>query len=138
MPRASMTVTAYVIGSGPLFDQTADDVLDELRDKIAHDGAEWAREQLAQVHMDKTGRARGGFQENLRLVKRNAGWAVPAPMITGVVWGPWLEGVSKRNASTRFKGYHLFRDVREQLRNGKAQEIADKALEELLPKLGGE
>lgn len=138
MPRASMTVTAYVIGDGPLFDQTADEVLDELRDKIAHDGAQWALEQLEQVPMDKTGRARGGFQENLRLVKRNAGWAVPAPMISGVVWGPWLEGTSKRNASTRFKGYHLFRDVRRQLQDGKAQEIADKALEELLPKLGGD
>jgi len=138
MPRASMTVTAYVIGSGPLFDGAADGVLDELRDKIAHDGAQWALEQLEQVRMDKTGRARGGFQENLRLVKRNAGWAVPAPMITGVVWGPWLEGSSQRNASTRFKGYHPFRDVRRQLQDGKAQEIADKALEELLPKLGGE
>lgn len=137
MARASMTVTAYVVGSGPLFDRTADDVLDELRDKIAHDGAQWAKEQLEQVTMDKSGRSIGGFRENLHVVKRSAGYAVPAPMIRGVVWGPWLEGTSKRNASTRFKGYHLFRDVRQQLQDGKAQEIADAALDELLPKLGG-
>lgn len=27
----------------------------------------------------------------------------------GVVYGPWLEGVSKRNQETRFKGYFSFR-----------------------------
>ena len=27
----------------------------------------------------------------------------------GVVYGPWLEGVGSRNASTRFKGYAAFR-----------------------------
>lgn len=28
-----------------------------------------------------------------------------------VVYGPWLEGESSRNAVTRFKGYHSFRQV---------------------------
>jgi len=27
----------------------------------------------------------------------------------GVIYGPWLEGVSSRNQSTRFKGYATFR-----------------------------
>lgn len=27
----------------------------------------------------------------------------------GIVYGPWLEGTSRRNATTRFKGYHSFR-----------------------------
>ncbi len=27
----------------------------------------------------------------------------------GIVYGPWLEGVSERNAATRFKGYASFR-----------------------------
>ena len=26
-----------------------------------------------------------------------------------IVYGPWLEGVSRRNQTTRFKGYHSFR-----------------------------
>jgi len=33
----------------------------------------------------------------------------------GVVYGPWLEGESSRNAATRFKGYHAFRKVRDWL-----------------------
>lgn len=28
-----------------------------------------------------------------------------------VVYGPWLEGISNRNRTTRFKGYHIFRLV---------------------------
>lgn len=27
----------------------------------------------------------------------------------GIVYGPWLEGVGSRNATSRFKGYHMFR-----------------------------
>lgn len=29
----------------------------------------------------------------------------------GVIYGPWLEGVSSRNDATRFKGYHAFREA---------------------------
>lgn len=32
-----------------------------------------------------------------------------------VVYGPWLEGVSRRNQTSRFKGYHVFRTVRQRL-----------------------
>ncbi len=31
----------------------------------------------------------------------------------GVIYGPWLEGISERNATTRFKGYHLWRRARD-------------------------
>jgi len=32
-----------------------------------------------------------------------------------VVYGPWLEGIGSRNATTRFKGYHTFRLVAQRL-----------------------
>lgn len=32
-----------------------------------------------------------------------------------VVYGPWLEGVSSRNQSSRFKGYAMFRNATQQL-----------------------
>lgn len=31
----------------------------------------------------------------------------------GIIYGPWLEGISSRNRTTRFKGYHSFRDARD-------------------------
>jgi hypothetical protein len=33
----------------------------------------------------------------------------------GVIYGPWLEGVSPRNARTRFKGYHAFRIAKQNM-----------------------
>lgn len=34
---------------------------------------------------------------------------------SGVVYGPWLEGVSTRNQRSRFKGYAMFRNAYQQL-----------------------
>lgn len=34
---------------------------------------------------------------------------------SNVAYGPWLEGVSSRNDSTRFKGYGIFRKTRDKL-----------------------
>jgi hypothetical protein len=32
-----------------------------------------------------------------------------------VVYGPWLEGVSRRNQTTRFRGYAMFRNAKQQI-----------------------
>ena len=48
----------------------------------------------------------------------------------GVVYGPWLEGVGSRNDTTRFKGYHTFRQVGDWL-----QEQAPAVLEKHAAKL---
>jgi len=34
----------------------------------------------------------------------------------GVVYGPWLEGESERNKTTRFRGYHTFRIITKSLK----------------------
>ena len=47
----------------------------------------------------------------------------------GIVYGPWLEGVSQRNQTTRFKGYHSFRKAADELRRKAApllQPIVDR------------
>jgi len=44
-----------------------------------------------------------------------------------VVYGPWLEGESSRNKTTRFKGYRSFRTTRDwlsKMANGKGQKMA--------------
>lgn len=51
-----------------------------------------------------------------------------------VLYGPWLEGTSTRNASTRFKGYKLFRLTRGWLRKNLTaiiQARLDQAVAEL-------
>jgi hypothetical protein len=43
-------------------------------------------------------------------------------------YGPWLEGTGSRNETTRFKGYHGFRQAGQEL-DRQAKEIADRAME---------
>ena len=53
---------------------------------------------------------------------------------SGVVYGPWLEGVSSRNATTRFKGYSSFRRVGQTLEKDRDKVLkahVDKAIREL-------
>lgn len=56
------------------------------------------------------------------------------PFITDVwdqrttVYGPWLEGVSRRNAATRFKGYAAFRKSTQRLA-GEVDRVAAPAVE---------
>ena len=48
-----------------------------------------------------------------------------------VIYGPWLEGVGSRNAVTRFKGYHVWRNVRQDLQI-EARAIAKKTVTEFI------
>ena len=53
-----------------------------------------------------------------------------------VLYGPWLEGVSSRNESTRFKGYSSFRRASQWLQE-QAPDVAAKHAERLVKELGG-
>jgi hypothetical protein len=47
---------------------------------------------------------------------------------SGVIYGPWLEGVGSRNAPvTKFEGYHTFRIVRGRMAQ-KAHAVAEAAI----------
>lgn len=52
----------------------------------------------------------------------------------GVVYGPWLEGVSSRNQATRFKGYATFRKVTQKL-DREAVQIATVVLRPFLSRM---
>lgn len=135
---ARMTITAYVDCRGPLWDGRAETDITEYVDKVAKAVADEAERMLAATPMDRSGRASGQFQAHLQVIRRDLGYSVPGATDKGETWAPWLEGTSKRNKNTRFKGYHLFRYTRKQLENGKAEEIAEGLLPELVEKLGGE
>jgi hypothetical protein len=53
----------------------------------------------------------------------------------GVVYGPWLEGISSRNSSTRFKGYGAFRQTKSWL-NEKAKGVAKNHLARAVRRMG--
>lgn len=133
----ALTVTASADVHGPIFDGQAEAGLTHLTDTITQKIADFATRELRSFVMNKTGRAHGDFEENLHQVRRGSAIAIPAPMITGVTWGPWLEGVTQRNQSTGFGGYHLFRKTYRELDAGKAQDIADAEVAKYVAGIGG-
>ena len=54
----------------------------------------------------------------------------------GVVYGPWLEGTSSRNQTTRFKGYAMFRKTRDWMQRH-AEGIVDEHVRRAVRKLNG-
>jgi hypothetical protein len=54
----------------------------------------------------------------------------------GIIYGPWLEGVSRRNGATRFKGYHSFRKAADELRR-KVPDLCQHVADQWMPRLNG-
>ena len=129
-------MASRVIVRGPLFDGQAPLAvhrwLEATRKRVADEGVL----ELKAFPMDKTGRARGGFEERIHRVTRGDVEAIPGPTEQGIVWTPWLEGTSRRNETTRFKGYHLFRKTRLKLsRNWRRDAQAE--LDKYIGMMGG-
>ena len=138
MARGVLKIQAQAVITGPIGDGTAIAACEEWAEAVTGKLGDRAVELLREVPMNKTGRARGGFQEALHTVRKSRVQVnVPGPMERGVTWAPWLEGTSTRNRSTKFRGYHLFRDTRSQL-DEEAPQIGQQVLEELLPEIGGD
>jgi len=54
----------------------------------------------------------------------------------GIIYGPWLEGVSTRNRATRFRGYASFRKATQKV-EAKVPYLVDAALRRLIARLTG-
>lgn len=132
----SLKVNAYVKVTGPLSDGTAAKAVADYTAAAAKAIADEAAARLRKFPMNKTGRSTGAFAARIEVRPRGSDYAVPAPMEKGVTWGPWLEGTSKRNSSTSFRGYGLFRKTAASL-DTEATAIAERILPEYLPRMGG-
>ena len=132
----TLRVKAEIQVQGPLADGRAEDAMKKWADRTAKALGDEGIERLRAFRMDKTGRAHGGFQENLHLITAGPVARIPGPMIKGVVWTPWLEGTSQRNSSTGFKGYRLFRKTRLALQK-RAPEVGQRELDRIMPEIGG-
>lgn len=75
----------------------------------------------------------GNYRRNLH-TRVEAGYGLIGD--GGVIYGPWLEGTSSRNETTRFKGYASFRRVAQWLQE-KGRPVAEAHLARLNERLGG-
>src|SRR5258708_19688630 len=79
----------------------------EVVQKIAEQGQQMIRDHLNTVIRQN----RGVYVSRVNVRDMGTTQVIENDM----VYSPWLEGTSQRNRSTRFKGYHTFRLVRQHL-----------------------
>lgn len=116
---------ADVTVSGPLFDGRDHAVLDAMCDTIA---AEVAAEglQIVRFNSDTSFKTQTPYYVT-KLRSQDVGLSARDVDDSGVIYGPWLEGVGSRNAPrTRFKGYAMFRRATQYLNAGAAETIANR------------
>lgn len=99
--------------AGPVFNGMAQaamaGMVDEMQYVVASQGL-----ANVQLILDRSIQHPTPYYETQITVERRADdWVVHD---RGIVYGPWLEGVSHRNQATRFKGYHAFRNAVDELR----------------------
>ena len=123
----------HVTRRGPIFDGRALVALAAFRDdaerKIAEAGATEVQAQLGQVLQNET----GFYRSHVIAERASDDYGITDQ---DVIYGPWLEGTSSRNQSTRFKGYGTFRKVRQWL-EGQAGGIAESSLRRYIGRMGG-
>lgn len=130
-----MSSVAFVVSTtGPLFQPEALTVPLEI--------AEGAVAVLSELAMNRlTSAFPTGVPVKTGNYWRHIHQTVQGPMAqiddSAVIYGPWLEGVSSRNTSTRFKGYSTFRRAAQWLTDEQLPIVAQKGAEALAKELGG-
>jgi hypothetical protein len=99
--------------SGPLFgglrDRITDQHLTRLREDLAQEAVNRIHQRLHEVLQHPTGR----YESSIQTERQVADLAVTDG---GIIYGNWLEGTGSRNyPATRFRGYHTFRDIGQQV-----------------------
>ena len=126
--------------SGPLFDGQADeaaaDFLKSLVREVAEIGVDWIK--LETYKMDKSGRGgTGAAAGGVQLTGAGTSYTISGGVREGEYNWPWLEGTSKRNVGSEFKGYKTFRRTRLRMRK-QVTPYAQELLTGYLARMGGE
>jgi len=128
-----MPVEIILKKSGPLFDGRAkraiQDYLLAATGAVAGEGVNLVRASGRADYKHPTGYYESEIQTDL-VTDGTIVWD------SDVIYGPWLEGLGSRNQTTRFKGYHTFRRVTQQLNQGRrAQAIAYRILDRFVDRM---
>jgi hypothetical protein len=104
-----LRVRTRVRFSGAFFDYRGRRLFREFSEEVEEEGAEWALDHIQGTFHTHFKHPTGFYESNVRIHNTSTGHEVWDGGYAGPVYGPWLEGVGSRNATTRFKGYWAFR-----------------------------
>lgn len=125
--------TIEVHASGPVFDgraaRAAHDMSDAILDDVSSHAKNLIDAELSRVLRNPT----GYYQSRIRNERVSANTARVHD--SGVVYGPWLEGVGSRNSPvTRFPGYGHWRRTKQRAAD-EAGSIAERTAARYLPRM---
>jgi hypothetical protein len=118
---------------GPIFQNPTPKIqqmITGVEEAMAQFAKAYVLHRLSQVLQNPT-----GYYESQIMIDRST----PDLAVTDsrtVVYGPWLEGTGSRNKTTRFKGYHTFRNARQET-DRRATELARPVLARFIDEMNG-
>lgn len=126
-----MNVSVTVTKRGGVFTAGASGIVDRYHQEMMMDtataGTAMVRQRLQSVLKHPT----GYYSSQIRERSTGNGAEVTD---SGVIYGPWLEGTSRRNQTSRFKGYATFRRTAQDLEKA-APKVAGPAADKLAARL---
>ena len=133
--KLEMTGPLFKAG-GPRLEKEVNGAIRELVQMGEARLAETLRPQPAGVYLSVSEAAKnkastGNYRRNLSTEFKHLSALISDG---GVVYGPWLEGISSRNRATRFKGYASFRRVGDWL-NGKSRDVFDAYIRRFITRM---
>lgn len=110
---------------GPFFDGRSQAVVDAMCDAITFAVADEGQ-AIVLTNLHSSIKRQTPFYTT-RIAIKDAGVHAEDVHDSGVIYGPWLEGVGSRNyPATRFRGYASFRRATQYLNSGPAETIANR------------
>lgn len=123
-----------ISATGPLFDGRAEQIALDLAADAVDTVGEVAEQQVVRLMELHFQNPRPWYW--LQVTRSHPGYLTTVVHDTGIVYGPWLEGVGSRNATTRFKGYRHWRTTRQEIES-QVLSIIEPVVEHHVARLGG-
>lgn len=118
---------------GPVFNGDAEKAAHDFVDALSNEVADLGVTEVKQALHSVLKRPSGYYESRVQVEMVNGG---PAVTDGGVIYGPWLEGTSSRNNSSRFKGYATFRRVKQALES-KVPDVAEQIMPPFINRMNG-
>jgi len=120
-----------VTASGPIVDGRALKHSERARVAIQNDLAEEVFNEVHDLLAESLKNPTGYYESRVKTDRAKTSNQVTD---SGVVYGPWLEGTSSRNQTSRFKGYATFRRATQKV-EGRAGQIAAVAIRPFIQRM---
>ena len=129
-----MTIRVSATATGPILDGLGPEKVEQAVADIVREVTELGMQRLTSAFPTGVAVKTGNYRRNVHPTIYGAQAQLDD---SGVIYGPWLEGTSSRNETTRFKGYSAFRRAAQYLQDEVVPEVLTKNAEKLATELGG-